>query len=260
MNALQRHYASISKFGEEQVPRGLLVKSLKNTDFELTPGNIHRRKKSNTVIGFIELLQFISGTFDIQMFEKFAPKARLDLFSEQSAYGPRVVGQISGVIEELRSDKDSRRAVIMIAHPNDTPQTIPCTLSMQFQMNLLFPSFVNEDSVELVTTINMRSSDAVWGLPYDIVQFSGIHLVVNHLVGGEDSGSLVIQMANAHIYDSSKLEKGEEFYSNQTFEMPKLNSWSDYVQWSRQAQLDLMSDSVTFDDVFNIKVEQDGTA
>jgi hypothetical protein len=211
--------------GVKSSPRGLETVGLFDQSFSFSPGEVFVRPKANLNIGFIEMLQFITGTFDIRPFEIIAPNARLDLFTNQSAYGPRTVEQLPRVIDELRRDHYSRRAVMMIAHPTDTPETMPCTISMQFQLN------ARRGTPLLFTIITMRSSDLIWGLPTDIIQFGGIAMVVANCLGAVPF-ECVINAGNAHVYEETKLKPTEQYRLGGHFTLPEYMSLEDYKRWA----------------------------
>lgn len=224
-SALQNYYQDILKNGVKTTPRGLATRGLFDQSFWFEPGEVFVRPRINLNIGFIELLQFISGTFSIKPFQVAAPNARLDLFTHQSAYGPRVVDQLPRVIEELRKDQFSRRAVMMIAHPMDTPETMPCTLSMQFQL------IEREGAPLMFTIINMRSSDLMWGIPTDIIQFGGTALMVAQCVGAI-AHECVINAGNAHIYEETMMSPSEEYRLGGHFYLPEYYNLDDYRAWA----------------------------
>lgn len=226
---LQNYYNDIYGSGAKISPRGMETRALFDQSFWFTPGEVYVRPHANLNIGFVEMLQFITGTFDIEPFKVVAPNARLDLFTNQSAYGPRTASQLPQVIEELRRDRDSRRAVMMIAHPTDTPETMPCTLSMQFQITK-----TRGDVSQLFTIVTMRSSDLIWGLPTDIIQFGGICMVVAQCVGAV-AFECVVNAGNAHVYESTKLKPGEEYRLGGHFFLPEFYSLEEYRGWAHNA-------------------------
>lgn len=196
MNLYTRYYRKILK-GHRGKPRGLDVSYITNATFGFVPGTTIHRNGDNPAIGFMEGLQFVAGYFDILQIQKVAPHAKLELFTGQSAYGPRTTGQFEKVIRELELDPFSRRAVVMIAHHDDELDSRPCTLSMQFQIV----------EGELLTTVNMRSSDAIWGLPYDMIQWGMVTMAVQKCLKLLSS-YIVVNMANSHVYDATMVKPG----------------------------------------------------
>jgi hypothetical protein len=220
MNNYQRFYRQVVK-GVWARPRGLQVTYKVDTAFGIEPGTMIRRPKDNPAVGFAELLQFLAGTFSIDAIAAAAPNARLELFTEQSAYGPRTLGQLESVVSELKADEDSRRAVMIIARPQDLPSDRPCTLTMQFQLL----------GSGLHCTTTMRSSDLVWGLPYDIIQFGGVAMAVANCLGTE-AASLTINAGNSHVYDLTRLDKNL-FDDQWEFFIPKFDTIGKYRTWAQ---------------------------
>lgn len=124
------------------------------------------------------------------------------------AYGPQWRGQIGGVLERLRSDRDSRQGVIVIARAEynrptwkrvgiiETPdrylstKDVPCTTTMQYLIR----------NGVLECGVTMRSSDAWLGLPYDIFNFC----MLQRCVAAELNirpGHLTIHIGSSHVYE-----------------------------------------------------------
>lgn len=167
-------------------PRGMKVKEILGYQFKiLNPRNrIPYVKGRELSIHYLvaELLWYLSGndsTEWISNYSTFWSKISDDGTTANSAYGARIFKphdriakgidktwtQWQYVIDELKSDHDSRRAVIHIRSPQDSilaALDVPCTLSLQF--------FLRDDCVHMVTS--MRSSDVILGLAYDVPAFT----------------------------------------------------------------------------------------
>lgn len=189
-NYFENYSANIMNFGKRRTPRGLSIHSLHNITVECVPGTTYVRKGSNPLIGFMEGLQLIAGIFDPIQIARIAPKADLSLFTYQAAYGPRVKDQLPMVVEKLKNDPDTRQAVLILADPNEPLEQRPCTNTIQFM----------RVRNALRTHVTMRSSDAVWGLPYDLIQFTMLGDVVAASIGAVAT-ELSINIGDAHIYD-----------------------------------------------------------
>jgi hypothetical protein len=217
-------YDDVFDNGGETEVRGLKVKALPDLNIIAMPGNFPYRAGGNAGIGLIEGLQFIAGTAELSAIKAAAPGAKHELFGASSFYGPRVISQIPRIIEELKENRGTRRGVLMIAHPEDNPDTIPCTLSIQYQQ-------VFKDKPMLYTNVTMRSSDLVWGMPYDIIQFSMLSYAIAKCAGLHP-GSIVINTANAHIYEETSVRPWA--WVNGYFEMPvRFDNWGAWVEWAR---------------------------
>ena len=167
-------------------PRGMKVKEILGYQFKiLNPRNrIPYIKSRELSIHYLiaELLWYLSGndsTEWISNYSAFWSKISDDGRTANSAYGTRIFKphariakgldgkwtQWNYVIEELKQDSDSRRAVIHIRSPQDSllaQLDVPCTLSLQF--------FLRNDKVHMV--VSMRSSDVILGLAYDVPAFT----------------------------------------------------------------------------------------
>lgn len=153
-------------------------------------GTIVDRPSMNTALGFAEGLMLISGQFDKKVIAAVAPKADLSLFTNASAYGPRTWLQIPHAIEELKQDRNSRRAVVMVARHDEDLGDRPCTNSIQFLVR----------GAKLKMIVSMRSWDLWLGLPYDLMQFSLLGLCVARILHLAP-GRLVVMAGSAHIYE-----------------------------------------------------------
>lgn len=185
------YYAYLLAAGKPSAPRGVDTVALHNVSVTFAGRRVPRRPKDNPAIGIIEGLQLIAGIFDLPSLQAAAPRARLDLFGTQSAYGPRVAEQIPLVIDALIADPATRQAVLVFDRGDEPPATRPCTTSIQFQ--------VDPSGVDLNVAVSMRSSDAVWGLPYDLIQFNLLLEAVAYCTNFVP-GSITFHLGNAHIY------------------------------------------------------------
>ncbi len=129
-----------------------------------------------------EALWYLSGSDStewISNYSSFWKSISDDGKTANSAYGARIFApheriaasidphwtQWQYVIDELKSDPDSRRAVIHIRTPQDSilaKKDVPCTLSLQF--------FLRNEKLHMVTS--MRSSDLILGIAYDVPAFT----------------------------------------------------------------------------------------
>lgn len=167
-------------------PRGLKIKEKLGVRFEiLNPRNrLPFITERNFSVSYVvaEALWYFAGldsTEWISKYSAFWSKISDDGTTANSAYGARIFKphpriaetassnwtQWQGVIDELVSDSDSRRAVIHIRSPLDSllaKKDVPCTLTLQF--------FLRDDKLYLV--VSMRSSDLVLGIGNDIPAFT----------------------------------------------------------------------------------------
>jgi len=195
----------------DTAPRGLRVKEKLGVQFRIT--NVrHRLPKLNarnfSLTYFVaETLWYLSGSNSTDWISRYASFWR-DISDDgktaNSAYGARIfkpharIGdgklvQWEYVKEELRRDPDSRRAVIHIRTPSDSvilSKDVPCTLALQF--------FIRDGYLHL--HVNMRSSDVILGIAYDIPAFTTMQeILANEL--GVSLGEYVHTSNSLHCYE-----------------------------------------------------------
>jgi thymidylate synthase len=201
-------------------PRGMKIKEILGYQFKiLNPRNripyVPGRELSVHYM-IAELLWYLAGndsTDWISNYSAFWSKISDDGKTANSAYGARIFKphdriaskidvewtQWSYVINELKSDPDSRRAVIHIRSPQDSilaQLDVPCTLSLQF--------FLRSDKVHMVTS--MRSSDVILGLAYDVPAFTIFQELLANQLSEElgrsiGIGSYTHLSASLHLYE-----------------------------------------------------------
>lgn len=113
--------------------------------------------------------------------------------------------QLRKVIDLLRKDPTSRRAVININVPNENvieTKDEPCTVSIQFLLR----------DNKLNCTVYMRSNDIWFGFPYDIVFFTELQRIVAMNVEAE-LGTYTHLVGSLHMYDRDE-EKIREIVIN----------------------------------------------
>lgn len=112
-------------------------------------------------------------------------------------YGPRFFrqrghDQIRGVLDLLRSNPFSRRAVIQLFNAEDITRDhreVPCTTTLQF--------IVRGGRVHMMTT--MRSNDAYIGLPHDVFCFTMLQEIIARSLG-LDLGIYKYCVGSMHLY------------------------------------------------------------
>lgn len=168
--------------GVPSAPRGLKTWDAGTVTIVLdSPRNalpLHTGRRVSRRVAAAEAVQLIGGFSRPELLP-----ASFDRFKEDDgrfwgAYGVRIGGQLADVTRKLRSDRDSRQAVITLWNPaldNVEPRKRdhPCTVALGFR--------IIQD--ELRMNVVMRSSDAWLGIPYDFFQFTQLQLSLAHLIG-----------------------------------------------------------------------------
>lgn len=154
-----------------------------------------------------EILWYMSGSNSTEWISRYASfwkDISDDGTTANSAYGARIfklhpriaeggLNQWSYVKGELTRDPDSRRAVIHIRTPDDSlhaVKDVPCTLALQF--------FIREGKLHL--HVNMRSSDIILGIAYDVPAFTTMQEVLANELGVE-LGEYVHTSNSLHCYE-----------------------------------------------------------
>lgn len=180
--------------GAEVKPRGMLVKEATPFVLQLSDAKrcITSRPGFSEKLMWLEIASVLSGTFDMELYEKVARQAA-SMLSPQGAYGPRVRDQIPYVIDELSRDPDSRRAVVYVGRETDLRYSEhfeqACTMTWQF--------LIRDGKLDMI--VNMRAWDLVWGLGYDVPVFVSVAMAVAAALEIQ-TGSFVCVAGSGHIY------------------------------------------------------------
>lgn len=192
-------------------PRGMKVKEKLGVRFEIKnpreriPYVPARKFKIQYMIA--ETLWYFSANNHTEWIANYAPFWRDisdDGVTANSAYGsrifrhhPRIAGerlvQWNYVKDELKRDPDSRRAIIHIKTAEDSlsaKKDVPCTLALQF--------FIRDNKLNLV--VNMRSSDLILGIAYDVPAFTYMQEMMAIELGIE-LGSYIHVSNSLHVYE-----------------------------------------------------------
>jgi thymidylate synthase len=118
------------------------------------------------------------------------------------AYGPPLRDQLGYLVSTLARDPLSRQAVATIWRPRPgSSKDVPCTVSAQL---LLRPG--TGETLRVHVIVNMRSSDAWLGWPYDVFNFTCLgYYVAAHLMRRTSlniyPGTLTLNAGSQHLYE-----------------------------------------------------------
>jgi thymidylate synthase len=150
------------------------TKEIINYQFTIDPKfNIAPSRHASQKYMIAELIWYFAGKNDMRFIKQFASIWQTlsdDGKTNNSAYGyimqyKHKHNQIEQVIDILKNDTQSRRAVINIniPHPNKKlTKDEPCTIALQYMIR----------NNQLYATTLMRSNDLWFGLPYDVYFFT----------------------------------------------------------------------------------------
>jgi thymidylate synthase len=218
-------------------PRGMKIKEKLGVQFKIK--NPRDRlpfvSARNFSLSYLvaETLWYMSGDNSTEWISRYAPfwkDISDDGKTANSAYGARIFkrnDRIAGgkfvqwdyVKNELKRDLDSRRAVIHIRTPDDSVHAVkdvPCTLALQF--------FIRDSKLHL--HVNMRSSDIILGLAYDVPAFTIMQEVMANELG-VGLGEYVHTSNSLHCYerDFKMLDEIASSINESSCEMPALPIW-----------------------------------
>ena len=203
--------ATMSDYEHESAPRNQKIREIIGATFTIT----NPRHRVPSVVGrkfgltylAAELAWYLSGNNEtawISKYSSFWKDISDDGVTANSAYGARLFqahGAIAQgrfvqwdyIINELRNDPDSRRAVMHLRTPNDSIDAkldVPCTLALQF--------FIRDNKLHQV--VHMRSSDVIFGIAYDVPAFTLFQeILANEL--DVDLGTYTHVSNSLHIYE-----------------------------------------------------------
>jgi thymidylate synthase len=125
----------------------------------------------------------------------------------------RGVDQILWLINQIRSDPDSRRLILSAWNPNQlsTMALPPCHIQAQFRVY----------NGKLSCQMYQRSADAFLGAPFNIASYA----LLTHIIARECKlyvGDFVHTIGDAHIYHNH-VEQVKEQLSRSHFDLPELH-------------------------------------
>jgi thymidylate synthase len=131
--------------------------------------------------------------------------------SWQTADG-RTIDQITNVINQIRSNPDSRRLLVVAFNPGDVDKMAlpPCHAFFQFYVA----------NGKLSCQLYQRSADVFLGVPFNIASYALLtHMVAQ--VCGLEVGDFVHTLGDAHLY-SNHIEQAKLQLSREHFPLPQL--------------------------------------
>jgi thymidylate synthase len=123
-----------------------------------------------------------------------------------------VIDQISGTVERIRKNPDSRRLLVTAWNPADVDKMAlpPCHCLFQFYVA----------NGKLSCQLYQRSADIFLGVPFNIASYALLTHMMAHVTGLK-AGEFVHTLGDAHIY-LNHLEQINEQLSRTPFALPRL--------------------------------------
>lgn len=173
-----------------------------------------------------ELLWFLKGDTNINYLRDRGVNIWNEWADEQGDLGPvygaqwrswrtadgRTIDQISKVIEQIKSDPDSRRLVVSAWNVGelDKMALLPCHALFQF----------NVSGGKLSCQLYQRSADVFLGVPFNIASYSLLTMMVAQVCGLEP-GEFIHTLGDAHLY-SNHLEQARLQLTREPLRLPRM--------------------------------------
>jgi len=174
----------------------------------------------------IELLWFLKGDTNIAYLKDNGVRIWDEWADENGDLGPvygkqwrswatpdgRVIDQISNLLENLKTNPNSRRHIVTAWNPADVDDMAlpPC--------HCLFQFFVADG--KLSCQLYQRSADVFLGVPFNIASYALLTLMVAKVVGLEP-GEFVHTFGDAHLY-LNHLDQAREQLTREPYPFPTM--------------------------------------
>jgi len=195
--------------------------------FDLSKGfPVLTTKKLHLRSIIIELLWFLKGDTNIAYLKDNGVRIWDEWADENGDLGPvygkqwrswatpdgRVIDQISALVENLKTNPNSRRHIVTARNPAyvDDMALPPC--------HCLFQFFVADG--KLSCQLYQRSADVFLGVPFNIASYALLTLMVARVVNLEP-GEFVHTFGDAHLY-LNHLDQAREQLTREPFDFPTM--------------------------------------
>jgi thymidylate synthase len=131
--------------------------------------------------------------------------------------GGKVVDQVSNLINELKTNPDSRRLIISAWNVADLPdmKLMPCHCLFQF-----YTTVGDNGRRKLSCQLYQRSADVFLGVPFNIASYAMLTLMIAQVCGMEP-GEFIHSFGDVHLY-SNHFEQATLQLSREPFPLPQL--------------------------------------
>ena len=174
----------------------------------------------------VELLWFLRGDTNVRYLQEHDVTIWDEWADENGDLGPvygaqwrswptpdgGVIDQISDVVEQIRTNPDSRRLIVSAWNPADIPKMAlaPCHALFQFEVH----------DGRLSCQLYQRSADMFLGVPFNIASYA----LLTHMIAQQtdlEVGEFIWTGGDCHIYDNHH-EQVERQLSREPFPYPTL--------------------------------------
>ena len=171
-----------------------------------------------------ELLWFLRGDTNVRYLQDHGVSSWDEWADEKGDLGPvygrqwrswpiaggGAIDQISQLIEQIRSNPDSRRLLVSAWNPADVERMAlpPC--------HCLFQFYVAQG--KLSCQLYQRSADIFLGVPFNIASYALLTMMIARVTGLRP-GEFIHTFGDAHLY-SNHLDQVDEQLSREPFDLP----------------------------------------
>jgi len=137
-------------------------------------------------------------------------------FGVHTAWVPERIDQIQNLINELKTNPDSRRLMVNAWNVGELDSMVlpPCHNLWQMY------SVEKEGKRYLSIMVNIRSNDVPLGLPFNIASYALLLEIIARMVDMTPD-ELIINIGDAHVY-LNQIEGVREQLTREPFELPKI--------------------------------------
>ncbi|OUR94155.1 thymidylate synthase [Halobacteriovorax marinus] len=173
-----------------------------------------------------ELLWFLQGDTNIAYLKEHKVRIWDEWADEDGNLGPVYgsqwrkwqrpdgthVDQISNLVEQIKTNPDSRRLIVSAWNPGEIDQMAlpPCHAFFQFSVA----------NGKLSCQLYQRSADIFLGVPFNIASYALLTMMMAQVIGLEP-GEFIHTLGDAHLY-SNHLEQTNLQLSREPFALPKM--------------------------------------
>ncbi|MGM0516840.1 MAG: thymidylate synthase [Pseudomonadota bacterium] len=173
-----------------------------------------------------ELLWFISGDTNVRYLQENGVRIWNEWADENGDLGPvygaqwrswpdhhgGTIDQLGDVIEQIRTNPNSRRLIVTAWNPADVPEMAlpPCHLLFQFYVA----------NGRLSCQLYQRSADIFLGVPFNIASYALLTMMIAQVCDLEP-GEFVHTLGDAHLYHNH-LEQAREQLAREPRDLPTM--------------------------------------
>ena len=181
-------------------------------------------KKLHTRSIIHELLWFVKGDTNIRYLQENGVSIWDEWADEKGDLGPVYgkqwrnfggVDQLTNLVNDIKTNPDSRRLIVSAWNPQDIPVMIKSGLP---PCHSLFQFYVVEG--RLSCQLYQRSADVFLGVPFNIASYAILTIMIAQVTGLRP-GDFIHTFGDAHLY-LNHLEQVDEQLSRAEFDLPEL--------------------------------------